>query len=165
LKQPPHYTLIDQPAQLAPLFAALDRVDEVALDTEADNLYHYHTRVCLLQILAGGEIHLVDLLANLPLADLWPRLQTKHLIMHGSDYDLRLLRGVCDFRPRSLFDTMFAAQLLNIPRFGLAALLEQYFGAKVDKDHQKANWSQRPLDRDMLDYAAQDVYFLPELRD
>lgn len=161
----PHYRLLDQADQLAPLYAALDRVDEIALDTEADNLFRYRTKVCLLQILAGDEIFLVDLLAALPLEPLWPRLAAKHLVMHGSDYDLRLLRGLCDFRPRSLFDTMFAAQLLNIPRFGLAALLEQHFGVKLDKDHQKANWSQRPLDRDMLDYAAMDVHFLPGLRD
>jgi len=161
----PTYQLIDQADGLAPLYAALDRVDEIALDTEADNLFRYRTRVCLLQILAGTEIYLVDLLADLPLDPLWQRLATKHLVMHGSDYDLRLLRGLCNFHPRSLFDTMFAAQLLNIPRFGLAALLEQHFGIKLDKDHQKANWSQRPLDRDMLDYAAMDVHFLPALRD
>lgn len=161
----PHYQLITTPAQLAPLYAALDRVDEIALDTEADNLYRYRTAVCLLQIQADREIYLVDLLADLPLGELWPRLAQKHLVMHGSDYDLRLLRGLCDFRPRSLFDTMFAAQLLNIRRFGLAALLEQFFGVKLDKDHQKANWSLRPLERDMLDYAALDVHHLPALRD
>lgn len=161
----PHYQLITTPAQLAPLYAALDRVDEIALDTEADNLYRYRTAVCLLQIQADREIYLVDLLADLPLGELWPRLAQKHLVMHGSDYDLRLLRGLCDFRPRSLFDTMFAAQLLNIQRFGLAALLEQFFGVKLDKDHQKANWSLRPLERDMLDYAALDVHHLPALRD
>ena len=165
MKQAPHYQLIDQPGQLAPLLSALDRVNEVALDTEADNLYHYRTRVCLLQILAAGEIYLVDLLAGLPLEGVWSRLQTKHLVMHGSDYDLRLLRGLCDFRPRSLFDTMFAAQLLNIQRFGLAALLEQHFGVRLDKDHQKANWSKRPIERAMLDYAAEDVFHLFALRD
>lgn len=165
MNQAPHYQLIDQPGQLAPLLAALDRVNEVALDTEADNLYHYRTRVCLLQILAAGEIYLVDLLAGLSLEGVWSRLQTKHLVMHGSDYDLRLLRGLCDFRPRSLFDTMFAAQLLNIQRFGLAALLEQHFGVRLDKDHQKANWSKRPLERAMLDYAAEDVFHLFALRD
>lgn len=161
----PHYQYITQPAQLPPLLAALDRAPEIALDTEADNLFRYKTRVCLLQILADGEIHLVDLLANLPLEELWPRLAAKPLIMHGSDYDLRLLRELCDFRPHSLFDTMFAAQLLNIPRFGLAALLEQHFGVQLDKDHQKANWSRRPLERSMLDYAALDVHYLPALRD
>ena len=161
----PHYQFINQPAQLPPLLAAIDRSVEIAIDTEADNLFRYKTRVCLLQILAGGEIYLVDLLADLPLAEVWSRLAAKPLIMHGSDYDLRLLHGLCDFRPLSLFDTMFAAQLLSIPRFGLAALLEQNFGVQLDKDHQKANWSQRPLDRDMLDYAALDVHYLLPLRD
>ena len=51
----PHYQFINQPAQLPPLLAALDRSPEIALDTEADNLFRYRTRVCLLQILAGGE--------------------------------------------------------------------------------------------------------------
>lgn len=161
----PHYQFINQPAQLPPLLAALDRSPEISLDTEADNLFRYRTRICLLQILADGQIYLVDLLADLPLDDLWAKLSAKPLIMHGSDYDLRLLHGLCNFRPLSLFDTMFAAQLLSIPRFGLAALLEQYFGVKLDKDHQKANWSQRPLDRAMLDYAALDVFYLPALRD
>lgn len=165
MNTPPAYQLVTTPEQLAPLLAAVDGVDEIALDTEADNLYRYRTAICLLQIQAGGRIFLVDLLADLPLADLWPRLAAKHLVMHGSDYDLRLLRGLCDFRPRSLFDTMFAAQLLNIPRFGLAALLEQFFGVQLDKDHQKANWSRRPLERAMLDYAALDVHHLPALRD
>ena len=165
LNTSPHYQFINQPSQLPPLFAALDRCTEIALDTEADNLFRYRTRVCLLQILAAGEIYLVDLLADLPFDTLWPRLAAKPLIMHGSDYDLRLLWELCRFVPHSLFDTMFAAQLLSIPRFGLAALLEQHFGVRLDKDHQKANWSQRPLDRDMLDYAALDVFHLPGLRD
>lgn len=161
----PHYQLINQPDQLAPLYAALDRCTEIALDTEADNLFRYKTQVCLLQILAADEIYLVDLLAGLPLGELWPRLAAKPLIMHGSDYDLRLLWELCRFQPLGIFDTMFAAQLLNIPRFGLAALLEQHFGVQLDKDHQKANWSQRPLERGMLDYAALDVHYLPDLRD
>ncbi|WP_438480729.1 ribonuclease D [Oleiharenicola lentus] len=160
-----HYQFINQPAQLQPLYAALDRCSEIALDTEADNLFRYRTQVCLLQIMACDEIYLVDLLADLTLAPLWERLSAKPLIMHGSDFDLRLLWELCEFKPHSIFDTMFAAQLLAIPRFGLAALLEQNFGVKLDKDHQKANWSQRPLDKAMLDYAAMDVYYLPRLRD
>ena len=85
LNHVPHYQLITRPEQLAPLYAALDRCTEIALDTEADNLFRYKTRVCLLQIHVVDEIHLVDLLADLPLNDLWPRLAAKPLIMHGSD--------------------------------------------------------------------------------
>ena len=161
----PDYQLIDQPAKLAPLLAALDRSEEAALDTEADNLYHYRTRVCLLQFYVSGEIHLVDVLAPLELQPLWDRLATKHLLMHGSDFDLRLLHDLCGFEAKSMFDTMLAAQLLNRQRIGLAALLEEHFGVALDKDSQKANWSKRPLTARLLDYAALDVYYLPRLRD
>jgi len=164
-ERPPHFTLIDTPAGLAPLYAALDRVDEVAMDTEADNMFHYRTRVCLLQFLVDGEVYLVDLMTPLPLDPLWQRLAEKHLIMHGSDFDIRLLHDLCRFRPRSLFDTMLAAQLLNRPRVGLGALLEQHFGLQLDKSGQKANWSKRPLTPKLLDYAALDVWHLPALRD
>ncbi len=164
-ERPPHFVLIDTPAGLAPLYAALDRVDEVAMDTEADNMFHYRTRVCLLQFLVDGEVYLVDLMTPLPLEPLWARLAEKHLIMHGSDFDIRLLHDLCRFRPRSIFDTMLAAQLLNRPRVGLGALLEQHFGLQLDKSGQKANWSKRPLTPKLLDYAALDVWHLPALRD
>lgn len=164
-ERPPHFVLIDTPAGLAPLYAALDRVDEVAMDTEADNMFHYRTRVCLLQFLVDGEVYLVDLMTPLPLEPLWERLAQKHLIMHGSDFDIRLLHDLCRFRPRSIFDTMLAAQLLNRPRVGLGSLLEQHFGLQLDKSGQKANWSKRPLTPKLLDYAALDVWHLPALRD
>lgn len=163
--QPPAFLLIDQPGQLAPLLAALDRVSEVALDTEADNMYHFKTRICLLQLLVGREVFIVDVLAPLKLDELWAHLARKHLLMHGSDFDIRLLHDCCRFRPKSMFDTMLAAQLLNRPRVGLASLLEDHFGVKLSKDSQKANWSKRPLTQKMLDYAALDVWHLPALRD
>jgi ribonuclease D len=163
--RPPVYQLIDQPGQLAPLLEALRHVDEVSVDTEADNMFHYRTRVCLLQFLVGKEIFLVDVLAPVSLPPLWEQLATKHLIMHGSDFDLRLLHNLCGFRPRSIFDTMLAAQLINRPRIGLASLLEDHFAVKLSKESQKANWSKRPLTQKMLDYAALDVFHLPALRD
>lgn len=163
---PPSYLLLDQPGSLAPLLNALDRVDEVALDTEADNMYHYKTRVCLLQFLVGSEVFLVDVLApGLKLEPLWKALGRKHLVMHGSDFDLRLLHDLCRFHPHSLFDTMLAAQLLGRQRIGLASLLEQHFGVALDKDGQKANWSKRPITQKLLNYAALDVWHLPALRD
>lgn len=164
-ERPASFMLIDQPDQLAPLFTALDRVDEVALDTEADNMFHYHTRVCLLQFNVAGEVFLVDLMTSLPLEPLWERLAEKHLIMHGCDFDIRLLWEHCHFRPKSIFDTMLAAQLLNRKRVGLAALLEEHFGLKIDKTGQRANWSKRPISPKLLDYAALDVWHLFELRD
>jgi len=164
--RPLNFQLLDQPGSLEPLLAALQKVDEVSLDTEADNMYHYRTRVCLLQFLVADEVFLVDVLApGLKLEPLWKSLAKKHLIMHGSDFDLRLLHDLCRFRPHSLFDTMLAAQLLGRSRIGLASLLASHFDVALDKNGQKANWSKRPLTPKLLNYAALDVWHLPALRD
>ncbi len=163
--RPPSYELIQTSAELAPLFAAMDRAREVALDTEADNMYHYRVRVCLLQFNIDGQVFLVDVLGRIDLTPLWKRLADKHLVMHGSDFDLRLLHDLCGFTAKSLFDTMLAAQLLGRQRIGLAPLLDDHFGVQLDKNGQKANWSKRPLPPKLLDYAALDVWHLFELRD
>lgn len=162
----PSYLLLDQPGSLTPLLDALDGSTEVALDTEADNMYHYRTRVCLLQFLVGQEVFLVDVLApGLKLEPLWKALSRKRLVMHGSDFDLRLLYDLCRFQPHYIFDTMLAAQLLGRSRIGLASLLEDHFGVTLDKDGQKANWSKRPITERLLEYASLDVWYLPALRD
>ena len=160
-----NFTLISLPGELGPLLAALDRATLVSIHTEADNLFRYRTRVCLMQIHAAGETFLLDLLTGVPLDPLWERLRRKHLIMHGSDYDLRLLYEEYGFVATSLFDTMLAAQLLNRPRFGLASLLQDHFNVTLAKEGQKANWSKRPITEKLLNYAAKDVIFLPALRD
>jgi ribonuclease D len=159
------FTLIDRPGQIGPLLAAVDQDAEVVMDTEADNMYRFRVRVCLLQFYVCGEVFLVDALAPIDLGPLWSRLSKKHLVMHGSDFDLRLLYDFCQFRAESLFDTMLAAQLLGRGRIGLASLIEDNFGVKLDKDGQKANWSRRPITQKLLDYAALDVWYLPALRD
>lgn len=163
--RPPTYQLLDQPGRLGVLLDAIKAVDEVSLDTEADNMFHYRVRVCLLQFRVGDEVFLVDVLGPLDLKPLWTLLAKKHLVMHGSDFDLRLLHDLCGFRAHSLFDTMLAAQLLGRQRIGLASLLEDHFGVQLDKNGQKANWSRRPLTTKLLDYASLDVWHLPELRD
>ncbi len=159
------YSLIDQPGQLGPLLDAIEASSEVVMDTEADNMFRFRVRVCLLQFFVGGEVFLVDALAPIDFEPLWRALSKRHLVMHGSDFDLRLLHDFCGFRAKSLFDTMLAAQLLGRSRIGLASLIEDNFGVKLDKDGQKANWSKRPITKKLLDYAALDVWYLPALRD
>jgi ribonuclease D len=87
------------------------------------------------------------------------------VVFHDADYDLRLLDQDFGFHARNIFDTRIAAQLLNEPGIGLAALLDKYLGVKLNKKFQRADWSARPLSTEMLAYAATDTRYLPELRD
>jgi len=140
------FSFIDTQEGVDRLVEGLSGVSELALDSEADNLHHYDTRLCLAQIRFDENIYLLDVLAEgLDLSGFWGELSGKLLIMHGSDFDLRLFKKFANFRPSKLFDSMLAAQLLGSKRIGLAALLEDYFEIKLPKDSQKSDWSQRPL--------------------
>jgi ribonuclease D len=152
---------VDTPAGLAKVIRAVNASRIVYFDLEADSMHHYHAKICLMQILAKGTCWLVDPLAvdTDPLLD---ALAAKPLIGHGLDYDLRMLKRK-GFRPVSIFDTMLAAQLLGRSAFGLAALIRDHFGVDIPKEGQKADWSRRPLAQDLIDYAAQDTYYLPAL--
>ncbi|HEX5855433.1 MAG TPA: ribonuclease D [Thermoanaerobaculia bacterium] len=136
---------------------------DVALDTEADSFHHYFEKACLLQLAWDGTAHLVDPLGPLDIPALLARLAPRRLLMHGADYDLRLLFRGYGFRATSLFDTMIAAQLLGEKEIGLAALLSGRAGVTLDKAHQRADWSERPLNPAMVAYAAADVLHLAAL--
>jgi ribonuclease D len=139
----------------------------LALDTEAASFHRYEDRVYLLQISTRERTAVVDPLAVKSLDAIGDLLADPAVesVFHDADYDLRLLARQFGYRCTSLFDTRVAAQLLNEPGIGLAALLEKYLGVKLDKRYQRADWSARPLTEPMLRYAASDTHYLPELRD
>jgi len=159
--------LIESPAELETLFERLRREPLLALDTEAASFHRYTDRVYLLQVSSRGETAVVDPLATRGLGPLEPVLADPdvEIVFHDADYDLRLLNREYGFQATNVFDTRIAAQLLNEPGVGLAALLEKYLGVRLDKRFQRADWSARPLSGPMLEYAASDTRHLPELRD
>jgi ribonuclease D len=139
----------------------------IALDTEGASFHRFVDRVYLLQLSTEHHEAVIDPLPIGVPAKLGALLEDRDIevILHDADYDLRLLHQDYGWRVTNLFDTRVAAQLLGLRSFGLAALLEQYFGVKLDKKHQRADWSMRPLTADMLDYAAQDTRHLLPLRE
>jgi ribonuclease D len=171
-------------AQLASLIEQIESADRVAVDTEADSLHSYREKLCLLQIsvpAAGsgaGDLdtrprvtpgdesardvcdYIVDPLANIDLQPLRRTLEAKEIVLHGADYDLRMLRRGLNLVASRIFDTMIAARLLGIREFSLAALVKRYFGIALVKGSQKANWAQRPLAARMAEYAINDVHYL-----
>lgn len=155
---------VDTPEGVSRVIRAVKASRIVYFDLEADSMHHYHAKICLMQILAKDRCWLVDPLADVDLAPLREALSHKPLIGHGLDYDLRMLRRL-DFKPLRIFDTMLAAQLLGRSAFGLAALIQENFGIAIPKEGQKADWSRRPLAQDLVDYAAQDTFYLPALHD
>lgn len=164
---PSSVRVIDSQRELESVLGDLAGEALLAVDTEAASFHRYLDRVYLLQISSRALTVVVDPLATSDLARFGELLADPgvEIVFHDADYDLRLLEREFGFAATRLFDTRIAAQLLNEPGIGLAALLEKYFGLKVDKRFQRADWSARPLSPGMIEYAASDTHYLPGLRD
>ena len=155
-------------AERAALFLdSIAGVREIAIDTEGASFHRYVDRIYLLQLSTQHHSAIIDPLHAGTLPKLGALMEDREVevIFHDADYDLRLLRQDYGWHATHIFDTRIAAQLLGIPAFGLAALLDKFFNVKLDKQHQRADWSMRPLTPGMLDYAAQDTRYLLDLRD
>jgi ribonuclease D len=139
----------------------------LALDTEADSMHSYFHKVCLIQVTAGGRHMVIDPL-RLEADDLQPLWEvTAHpdvpVLMHGSDYDFRVLDRDYGARIRGLQDTQIMALVLGEEKTGLAALLEKELGIHLDKKYQRADWGRRPLTKAQVRYAAADTAYLEAL--
>lgn len=158
-------SVIDSDAKLAELLPALRVAGWVALDTEADSLHAYPEKLCLMQLSIEGRDALLDTLTGMDFAPLLGILKDHELILHGSDYDLRLLRKTFNFAPSRIFDTMLAARLLGWKQVGLVSLVKHYLGVTLEKGPQKADWARRPLTERMEQYARNDTRYLKPLAD
>ena len=158
---------VARPEALAELIAAVRRAPRIAVDTEAASFHRYRDRIYLIQISTADRTALIDPLAVTDLSPVGAVLADPGIekTFHDADYDLRVLDRDYGFHATRLFDTRIAAQLAGEPAIGLAALLEKYAGVRLAKEHQKADWSQRPLPPPMLAYAAEDTRHLLALRD
>lgn len=146
---------------------ALEHEREIAVDTEGDSFYHYREQVCLIQVTAGGADYVVDPLKGFDLDGFGRVLASpqRTKIFHDGEYDIRILKGTFGFSIAGLFDTRVAAAALGFEAPGLAAVVEERFGVKLDKSLQRSNWSARPLTADQIDYARLDTRFLIPLAD
>jgi ribonuclease D len=140
-----------------------------AVDAERASGFKYSARAYLIQIKRrGGGLHLIDPIPFGPhhkhflkLNDL---LQSDEVILHASTQDLPCLREL-GINPKKLFDTELGGRIAGLPRVGLGPLLESLMEVSLAKEHSAADWSQRPLPQEWLNYAALDVELLVELRE
>jgi ribonuclease D len=162
---PDQVTWVDTPDQLHQLTTTLLNEPLVAVDTEADSLYSYFEKVCLIQFSTPTADFLVDPL-TVDVSGLAPLFagQLTQKIFHAAEYDILSLKRDYGFTFANLFDTMIAARILGWERYGLGALLESHFNIKLDKRFQRYNWGKRPIGAKALAYAQLDTHYLLPLR-
>jgi len=163
----PRYTFVATNEEFQDVLRHLGSSSRMAVDVEADSLYHYFEKVCLIQISSDSDTYILDPLTIDTIDSLAPMMSDPgtEKVFHASSYDFYCLKRDYGFSFRNIFDTHIAAQLLGYEFLGLSALMEDLLGIHHSKRRQRDDWSRRPLQSEQLEYAAMDTHHLLPLRD
>lgn len=160
-----NYQFIEIGSELEKIARSLEKEKIIAVDLEADSLYHFKEKVCLIQMATKRNSILIDPLQIRNLSSIKPLFSNQNIkkIFHGADYDIRSLYRDFKIKVNNLFDTELACRFLGIKETGLEAVLKNFFRISLNKKYQKKDWSIRPLLQEMIYYAARDVIYLVSL--
>ena len=162
---------VESPPALTAMCATLATQVTVAVDTEADSLYSYFDKVCLLQFSTRDADFIVDPFAFSATADgvaaLAPIFADARIekVFHAAEYDILCMKRDYHFTIEHIFDTMIAARILGWKNYGLGSTLQERFGVTLNKKMQRADWGHRPLNAEQIAYAREDTHYLLRLRD
>jgi ribonuclease D len=159
--------LVDTPKKIQCAIDDFKRVRILSIDTEYDSFRYFKEKLCLIQIQANATTYVFDPLNNLDFSFLGKYFGNQHIIkiLHAADNDIRLLKRDYKFDFKNIFDTHRAALLLGFKQLSLEKMITQFVGVELKKNKkiQRSRWDNRPLTEEQLEYAVQDVIYLPAL--
>ena len=165
-KKQANYSLVNDDQGLADLCNTLRDSEWLAVDTEFEREKTYFPELCLVQLSDGRDVAIVDPISidNLsPLKELLYKASITK-IFHAARQDLEIFYFLWGSLPANIFDTQIAAPLLGYDeQAGYGKLVQNMLGVSLEKAHTRTNWKKRPLSKDQLQYAADDVIYLAKL--
>ena len=160
--------MINTQQQLQNFLNAISGDSLLAIDTEFKRINTYYPELCLVQIATNNFIECIDILAIRDLKPLFEKLYNidSKWVVHSARQDIEALFILSNRIPFSIFDTQIAASLLNFPlQVSYQSLTHELQNIYLEKKHTRFDWTSRPLPKDVLEYALDDVrYLLPNYR-
>jgi len=153
---------------LEALAAEVRAAGRLALDTEFVWERTYRPVLGVVQVATADEVAVVDAVALPDLAPLFPVLRDGRVpvVLHGGTQDLEIFASLMGEPVRGVVDTQIEGAFLGYGlQVGLSALLERVLKINIKKDQTYTDWVGRPLRREQLAYAAEDVLHLLPLHD
>lgn len=143
------------------------RVSELlAVDTEFLREKTYWPKLCLIQMATEKESVAIDPFSFDDLAPLKELFTNKKImkLFHAASQDLEIIHHELGVLPEPIFDTQIAASLLGgTLQVGYGALVMSECGVKLKKADSFTDWSRRPLADSQIEYALDDVLYLPRM--
>jgi ribonuclease D len=161
--------MISTPEDLQTLIDRARQHPVVAVDTEFVWERTYYPRLGLVQLgLGADDVHLIDAPALPDLAPLGALMADPAVrkLLHDASQDLQILTRATGHLPANVYDTQRAAGFVGLSATtSLQDLVEWATGTRLDKGETRTDWLQRPLTARQLDYAADDVRYMPAVYD
>ncbi|XP_010510019.1 PREDICTED: protein RRP6-like 3 isoform X1 [Camelina sativa] len=162
------YVWVETESQLKELAEVLAKEKVFAVDTEQHSLRSFLGFTALVQISTHEEDFLVDTIAlHDAMSILRPVFSDPNIckVFHGADNDVLWLQRDFHIYVVNMFDTAKACEVLSKPQRSLAYLLEAVCGVATNKLLQREDWRQRPLSKEMVQYARTDAHYLLYIAD
>jgi ribonuclease D len=157
---------VDKNEEFPALARTLQSKSLIGLDTEFLRERTFFPKLCLLQLAAAGDIWCIDTLRGGSLEQLVPALTAPDTrkVIHAARQDLEAFYLATKRVISPVFDTQIAAGCVGMkPQVGYAELVKTLLDVTIPKGQTRTDWSKRPLTREQLDYAADDVLYLGEI--
>lgn len=157
---------VDTPEALRALVDRFRQAPLVGIDTEFMRERTYFAKLCLVQVSTAEESAIIDPLAVTDLSPLCELLTDRNVlkVLHAGTQDLEIFYRICGESTAPVFDTQVAATLAGFPQqVGYGALVHELLGVKLDKGDTYTDWGKRPLSATQVEYALNDVRYLPEV--
>jgi ribonuclease D len=159
------FRFIEKESDLKKIAGSLEAEKIIAADVEADSMFNFREKICLVQIASKKHNFVIDTVKIRNLSPLKPVFSNQKIqkVFHGADFDVRSLFRDFGITINGLFDTELASRFLGFKETGLDSVLKNKFDIEMDKRFRKKDWSKRPLPDEMMAYAAKDVAYLLSL--
>jgi len=140
----------------------------IAFDTEFVSERTYRPVLCLVQVATDDGLALIDSLAVDDMTPFWRAVAEPghETLVHAGRSELEFCLRAVGRRPAGWFDVQIAAGLVgNEYPAGLRTLASKTLGKTPKMDETRTDWRRRPLTARQIDYALDDVRYLPAIRD
>ena len=162
------YDSINTAEELKQFCSEIAGCKQIGFDTEFVSEDTYRPQLCLIQVAADGRLAIIDPEYVEDTTPFWNLLAEpgRIVIAHAAREECRFCYRFTGKPIAGLFDTQLAAGFVGMEfPASLGNLVQRLVNKTLPKGETRTNWGRRPLSKDQITYALNDVVDLSEMHD